>query len=85
MSSNGIWAQKSTFNAADAQQYDRLGIEVSISGDGNTIAAGAWGADTGPGSNANGGAIYIVKRGNPGYDSRLAVVWSMDINMESTS
>ena len=76
MSSNGIWAQKSTFNAADAQQYDRLGIEVSISGDGNTIAAGAWGADTGPsGGSANGGAIYIVKReeiqdttpGSPSY------------------
>lgn len=83
MSSNGIWAQKSTFNAADAQQYDRLGIEVSISGDGNTIAAGAWGADTGPGSNANGGAIYIVKReeiqdttpGSPSYGQWIST-WS---------
>ena len=75
MSSNGIWAQKYTFNAADAQVGDRLGAEVSISGDGNTIAAGAWGADTGPSSTANGGAVYILKReeildttsGSPSY------------------
>ena len=62
LSNGGTWVQKSTFSASDAQSGDRLGIELSISGDGNTIAAGAWGADTGPSSNANGGAIYIVKR-----------------------
>ena len=62
LSNGGIWVQKSTFSASDAQSANYLGIEVSISGDGNTIAAGAWAADTGPGSNAKGGAIYIVKR-----------------------
>ncbi len=64
LANDGTWYQQATLTASDGQTGDRLGIEVSISGDGNTIAAGAWGADTGPsGTNANGGAVYIYARG----------------------
>ena len=63
LANNGTWYQQATLNASDGQSNNYLGIEVSISGDGNTIASGAWAADTGPGSNAKGGAVYIFVRG----------------------
>lgn len=69
LADSGIWYQQTTLSASDGQNYDRLGMEVSISGDGNTIASGAWSADTGPGSNAKGGAMYIFVRGPDVYNN----------------
>ena len=59
MSRNGIWTQQTLVCPTDSLH---LGIEVSISGDGNTIAAGAPESDTTGTSGNAGGAVYIFMR-----------------------
>jgi len=84
LADSGIWYQQTTLSASDGQNSDRLGIETSISGDGNTVAAGAWSADTGPGSNAKGGAMYIFVRGPDVYNSSTSewdVSWIQEVKI----
>ncbi len=57
--------------ASNAQIHDRFGASVSLSGDGNTLAVGAWGEDgSSTGVNgaqddnaaSNSGAVYVFRR-----------------------
>ena len=66
----GTWSNTSfittfvRFTASDAQAADQFGDGFGISGDGNTIAIGAWGEDTGGG---NSGKVYVFEKPTGGW------------------
>ena len=57
--SGSTWTEQAKIQASDKEASDRFGISVSMSGDGNTVIAGAYKEDTG-GSDT--GAAYIFTR-----------------------
>jgi hypothetical protein len=57
--SGTTWSQQAKLVASNASAGDRFGISVDISGDGNTIVAGATYEDT---NGVNAGAAYIYTR-----------------------
>ena len=70
--SGTAWAQQAYVKASNAQAGDRFGFSVTLSGDGNTLAAGSYDEDgSAKGVNgasdeaaANSGAAYVyVRRG----------------------
>ena len=78
----GSWAQQAYIKASNTGGVDQLGISVALSGDGNTLAAGASGEDS-DGTNIDGtqnnnnlsgaGAAYVFAR-NAGNWSQQAYV-----------
>jgi hypothetical protein len=59
------WGEVVNFTASDLEEWDSFGISVSISGD--TVAVGAYLADTATTSDA--GAVYIYERNLGGSDN----------------
>jgi trimeric autotransporter adhesin len=64
----GIWSQRSYVKASNTGEYDRYGLSLALSGDGNTLAVGtSWedGSATGIGGDADddsmedAGAVYL--------------------------
>lgn len=62
--SGGVWTQQAKLLASDKANTDRLGTSVAISGDGNTVIAGANGVDTPPYNNSNGAAYVFTRSGS---------------------
>jgi hypothetical protein len=58
--SGSTWSQQAKLVASDMAASDQLGISVTISSDGNTVAAGAHTDDNSGGLNA--GSVYIFTR-----------------------
>ena len=65
------WAQQAYVKASNADGSDQFGIDLALSGDGNTLAVGAFGEDSsaaGVGGNQNdksaseSGAVYVFTR-----------------------
>lgn len=63
--SGATWSQQARVTASDGASGDSLGYSVSISGDGNTVLAGAYGNDT---KGTSAGAAYVY--------TRSGVTWS---------
>lgn len=63
--SGTTWSQQARVTASDGASGDSLGSSVSISGDGNTVLAGAHGDDT---KGISAGAAYVY--------TRSGVIWS---------
>lgn len=63
--SGTTWSQQARVTASDGASGDSLGYSVSISGDGNTVLAGAYGNDT---KGTSAGAAYVY--------TRSGVTWS---------
>ncbi len=63
--SGSTWQQEEKLTAADGAANDRLGESVSLSGDGNTLLAGASGADIS--GKADQGAAYAFTRTSAGW------------------
>ncbi len=70
------WAQDAYLKASNTQAADVFGISLALSGDGTTLAVGAYGEDSGAtGINGNGadgsasqsGAAYVYERGAAGW------------------
>jgi len=69
--SGDLWQQQAYIKASNTGEFDRFGIAISLSADGNTLAVGADGEDsaaTGINGNQNGnsaggsGAVYVYVR-----------------------
>src|SRR5688572_8320886 len=69
--SGGRWMQQAYIKASNAQSSDRFGIAIALSGDGNTLAAGATLEDSGAraingnqadNSAESAGAVYVFAR-----------------------
>ena len=65
----GAWSQQAHIKASNTGEYDNFGNSVSLSGDGNTLAVGAW-AEGGSSTGVNGmqnnnstdtGAVYVFR------------------------
>jgi regulation of enolase protein 1 (concanavalin A-like superfamily) len=69
--SNSNWTQQQKIQASDKQQYDRFGISVAISDDGNTAIVGAAyeHADT----FISAGAAYIFTRSNSNWTQQQKI------------
>ena len=63
--SDTTWSQQARVTASDGASGDNLGGSVSISGDGNTVLAGAYHSDT---KGTSAGAAYVY--------TRSGVTWS---------
>ena len=63
--SGSTWSQQARVTASDGASWNHLGYSVSISGDGNTVLAGAYGNDT---KGEDAGAAYVY--------TRSGVTWS---------
>lgn len=81
---NGAWSQQAYLKAADAAGGDAFGGSLALSGDGNTLAAGAYLEDSSstgingpPGgiaeNSANRGAVYIFTRNNGAWTQQAYV------------
>ena len=68
------WSQQAQLTASDGQSGDRLGYNVSISGDGNTAIAGAPKEDTG---GLDTGSAYIF--------TKSGTTWSQQAKIQATS
>ncbi|MGE0081315.1 MAG: integrin [Thiohalomonadaceae bacterium] len=69
----GSWSQQAYIKASNTEANDWFGYSVALSGDGNTLAVGAWQEDSaamGPGSDQSdnsalsSGAVYVFHRGS---------------------
>ena len=64
----GTWVQQAYVKASNAGMYDRFGLHVALSGDGNVMAVGAFAEDSGQLDNqnddsiTNAGAAYVFTR-----------------------
>ena len=67
------WTQQQKIQASDKQQYDRFGISVAISENGNTAIVGAAHEDTG---GAAAGAAYIFTRSNSNWTQQQKILAS---------
>lgn len=56
------WAQEAVLAAASQRAYDQLGVSVSLSADGSTLAAGMTGDDGANGMLDDAGAVVVFKR-----------------------
>jgi len=68
--SGHVWVQEAYLKAPNPEAYDQLGVSVALSGDGLTLAVGAWNEDGGaPGiggdqadnSVGGAGAVYVYR------------------------
>jgi hypothetical protein len=85
----GVWSQEAYLKASNTGGGDLFGVSVSLSGDGNRLAVGANGEDSGAeavktcpcdGTGAEGdesaldaGAVYIFERGGNGWSQQAYV------------
>ena len=65
---NSVWAQRAKLVASDAKTGDSFGCAVSISGDGNYIAIGAYGRKSSK------GAVYIYSRSGNTWTQRAIII-----------
>jgi FG-GAP repeat len=86
-----VWQQQAYLKASNTNANhigigDRFGIAIALSADGNTLAVGAWGEDSGAtGINANqndesaqeSGAVYLFSRSN--------LVWSQQAYLKASN
>lgn len=81
-SSNGVWSQQAYVKASNTEVDDQFGARVALSGDGTTLAVGAWGED-GSATSINGdqadnsafnsGAVYVFRRFNDVWNQQAYV------------
>ena len=79
--SAGIWSQQAYVKASNRGNGDEFGISVALSGDGNTLAVGAWfesSSTTGIGSTPDelafrAGAAYVFTRSAGTWSQRAYV------------
>jgi len=74
------WRQQSYLKASNTDIYDRFGYSLSLSGDGQTLAVGAYGEDSivvgvnggnqTDNSAASSGAVYLFSRGVGGWNQQ---------------
>ena len=78
----GIWSQQAYVKASNTEARDQFGYSLAISGDGNTLAVGAYGEDsaaTGINGNqvdnsaTNAGAVYIFTRTGSNWSQQAYV------------
>ncbi|NVB39305.1 DUF4215 domain-containing protein [Pseudenhygromyxa sp. WMMC2535] len=77
----GAWSQEAYVKASNTGAYDRFGWSLALSGDGNTLAVGAWedsnatgiGGNQADNSASGSGAVYVFVR-NGGAWSQEAYV-----------
>jgi hypothetical protein len=80
--SGSSWTQEAYLKASNIDISDYFGWSVSLSGDGNTLAVGAWGeasgSDTNPNDNSlqSSGAVYII--------TRSGTVWSHEAYLKAS-
>jgi hypothetical protein len=81
-SAAGIWSQSAYVKASNTDAYDVFGAAVALSGDGDSLAVGAYGESssaTGIGgdelNNAafQSGAVYVFRRGATGWSQEVYV------------
>ena len=74
----GVWSRQAFLTASNREANDQFGIELSISGDGNTVAIGANGEDSsstgvnrsqGNGSSGS-GALYVFTRSGTSWSQQ---------------
>jgi FG-GAP repeat protein len=68
--SGGTWSQQARLNADDGATNDFLGQSVALSGD--TVIAGAWGANIG--GNTDQGAAYIFTRSGTTWSQQAKLI-----------
>jgi hypothetical protein len=77
--SGGSWTQQAYVKASNTDAGDRFGNSVAVSGDGNTLAVGAWGeasnatgigGDQTNNSLANSGAVYVFIRSGSAWSQQ---------------
>jgi len=80
--SGGVWSQQAYVKASNTGAGDQLGQTLGLSGDGNTLAVGAYGEDsnaTGVGGNgmdnsaSNAGAVYVFTRSSGAWSQQAYV------------
>jgi hypothetical protein len=79
--SGSIWSQQAYVKASNSGAGDSFGLDVALSGDGNTLAVGATFEDSSAtGSNstpnelaANAGAVYVYTRGGSSWSQQAYV------------
>ena len=80
--SNGNWSQREYLKALNSDANDRFGIAVAISGDGDTIAVGAYGelskatgigGDQADNSLLNAGAAYVFVWANKAWSQQAYI------------
>jgi hypothetical protein len=69
--SGSTWSQQARIQASDAAPNDQFGFSVSLSGDGNMCAIGAYVDDTTGGSDA--GSVYIFVRTDTTWVQRSSI------------
>jgi hypothetical protein len=83
----GAWSQQAYVKASNTEAYDYFGWSVALSGDGNTLAVGAYWEDsnaTGIGGNQAGfgasdsGAVYVFVRDGAG-------AWSQQVYVKASN
>jgi len=80
-----MWSQQAYVKASNTQALDDFGSSVSLSGDGNTLAVGAPGEDSGSTgvdstpneSAANAGAVYVY--------SRSGIAWTQQAYVKASN
>jgi hypothetical protein len=87
----GVWSQQAYLKASNTEAYDRFGLSLALSGDGDTLAAGAFaensgstgvGGDQAAGSVSLAGAAYVFGRDGAGVWSQQAYVKATNTGAE---
>ncbi|MCX6873871.1 MAG: HYR domain-containing protein [Verrucomicrobia bacterium] len=68
MHSGSTWSLQAKLTAADGALRDRFGVQVSLSGDGNTALVGAYYDDTSAGTDA--GSTYVFVRSGSAWSQQ---------------
>jgi len=80
-----IWSFQAYIKASNTGAYDEFGVSVSLSGDGNTLAVGAW-LEAGSGTGVNptsdegaerSGAVYVY--------TRTGATWSFQAYLKASN
>lgn len=84
------WAQQASVTASNAQRNDSFGASLALSGDGNTLAVGAYGeASSDTGINGNGGPVstdaYYGFQGAAYIFKRAGGTWTQTTHIKPTN
>lgn len=83
----GYWIQHAYVKASNAEAFDQFGSSIALSGDGATLAVGAYGEDSKGGgiyadqsdnSRPSSGAVYMFKRGSTGWSQKALLKGGAD-------
>lgn len=83
----GYWIQQAYVKASNTEAFDEFGSSIALSGDGATLAIGAYGEDSKGGgiyadqsdnSKLSSGAVYVFARNSAGWSQKALLKGSTD-------